>query len=39
MLRALKRPGKIAQQVELEEHFIDVAAEVGLPHLLKLSAA
>ena len=27
------------QQVELEQRFIDVAAEVGLPHLVKLSAA
>jgi uncharacterized protein YbjT (DUF2867 family) len=31
--------GSSLQQVELEQHFIDVAAEVGLPHLVKLSAA
>lgn len=31
--------GSSLQQVELEQRFIDVAAEVGLPHLVKLSAA
>jgi nucleoside-diphosphate-sugar epimerase len=31
--------GSSLQQVELEQHFIDVAAEVGLPHLVELSAA
>src|SRR5258708_26409875 len=31
--------GSTLQQVELEQRFIDVAAEVGLPHLVKLSAA
>jgi NAD(P)H dehydrogenase (quinone) len=31
--------GSSLQQVELEQRFIDVAAEVGLPHLLELSAA
>jgi NAD(P)H dehydrogenase (quinone) len=31
--------GSSLQQVELEQGFIDVAAEVGLPHLVKLSAA
>jgi NAD(P)H dehydrogenase (quinone) len=31
--------GSSLQQVELEQGFIDVAAAVGLPHLVKLSAA
>jgi uncharacterized protein YbjT (DUF2867 family) len=31
--------GSSLQQVELEQRFIDVAAEVGRPHLVKLSAA
>ena len=31
--------GSSLQQVELEQRFIDVAAEVGLPHLVELSAA
>ena len=31
--------GSSLRQVELEQRFIDVAAEVGLPHLVKLSAA
>lgn len=31
--------GSSLQQVELECRFIDVAAEVGLPHLVKLSVA
>ena len=31
--------GSSLQQVELEKGFIDVAAEVRLPHLVKLSAA
>jgi NAD(P)H dehydrogenase (quinone) len=31
--------GSSLQQVELERRFIDVAAEVNLPHLVKLSAA
>ena len=31
--------GSSLQQVELEQLFIDVAAEVGLPHLVNLSAA
>ena len=31
--------GSSLQQVELEQRFIDVAAEVGLPHLVKRSAA
>jgi len=31
--------GSSLQQVELEQRFIDVAAEVGLPHLVNLSAA
>src|SRR5882672_5669553 len=31
--------GSSLQQVELEQRFIDVATEVGLPHLVKLSAA
>src|SRR5215831_1751868 len=31
--------GSSLQQVELEQRFIDVADEVGLPHLVKLSAA
>ena len=31
--------GSSLQQVELEQRFIDVAAEVGLPHLVKLSVA
>jgi uncharacterized protein YbjT (DUF2867 family) len=31
--------GSSLQQVELEQGFIDVAAEVGLPHLVKLSIA
>src|SRR5262249_22832061 len=31
--------GSSLQQVELEQRFIDVAAEMGLPHLVKLSAA
>jgi NAD(P)H dehydrogenase (quinone) len=31
--------GSSLQQVEIEQRFIDVAAEVGLPHLVNLSAA
>jgi uncharacterized protein YbjT (DUF2867 family) len=31
--------GSSMEQVELEQHFIDIAAEVGLPHLVKLSVA
>ena len=31
--------GSSPQQVELEQRFIDVAAEVGLPHLVEQSAA
>ncbi|HTO48235.1 MAG TPA: NmrA family NAD(P)-binding protein [Burkholderiales bacterium] len=31
--------GSSLQQVELEQRFIDVASEAGLPHLVKLSAA
>jgi NAD(P)H dehydrogenase (quinone) len=31
--------GSSLQQVELEQRFIDVAAEVGLPHLVELSIA
>jgi len=31
--------GSSLEQVELEQSFIDIAAEVGLPHLVKLSAA
>jgi uncharacterized protein YbjT (DUF2867 family) len=31
--------GSSLQQVELEQRFIDIAAEVGLPHLVNLSAA
>jgi NAD(P)H dehydrogenase (quinone) len=31
--------GSSLQQVELEQRFIDAAAEVRLPHLVKLSAA
>ena len=31
--------GSSLQQVEVEQRFIDVAAEVGLPHLVELSAA
>src|SRR5882672_8086580 len=31
--------GSSLQQVELEQRFIDVASEVGLPHLVKLSVA
>jgi uncharacterized protein YbjT (DUF2867 family) len=30
--------GSSLQQVELEKGFVDVAAAVGLPHLVKLSA-
>jgi uncharacterized protein YbjT (DUF2867 family) len=31
--------GSSLQQVELEQRLIDIAAEVGLPHLVKLSVA
>jgi NAD(P)H dehydrogenase (quinone) len=31
--------GSSLEQVEIEQRFVDVAAEVGLPHLVNLSAA